>query len=527
MPYTLPLKNLQPGMVLYSPLGNFRPNTVVTENILDNILMMYPNHDDIRVNVKLYVDEEIRPVTNKLSPAVEKDIMDMVSAMIENAGAQKILSRGIMADINRIIPEVLLNIYAPGTTLIQALTFIADYDDYNTFSHSAGVMIKSVALANHLSKLGLIRISPQEAIDLGIGSLIHDIGKTAIDPAILNKNGPLLPPEREMVNRHPQMGYMMLRGGKMFSSRCVKGEFRSALEKILGGGRNPVLEPGGPTPAPLLAKNVYEIVLHHHQRWDGNGYGPEGSGKLFGKNIPPLVRVVAIADVCDAVLSRRPYKKARTPSEALNIIQNDSGKAFDPVFAGVLKDILVKHPIGEITLLDDGTIAIVDEVDPYRTDRPVCRSITGILDRKYATAPETINLATDPRRIVTDAVDIESLIEKLSKYLTVCSTNPMQMQEREAIPFMMTLSDDLSRHNLSFDTIARYILNNLHKKIEVMQAEAEANRGILAERIRQMEEDEAMARAVAVGDEARRRGADATRRAKTEPEEDCCERAIC
>lgn len=488
-------------MMLYSPLGTLHPNTVITKDLLDKILLMYPNHDDIRVNVKLYADEEIQPTVNKLNPEIERDVIALAYDMISSVRKDTLLTYSIADEIHRIIPEIVINISAPGPTLLQALTYIADYDDYNTFSHSIGVMTKAIALGNHLEKLGLLRMTPQELIDLGIGSLLHDIGKTAIDVDILNKNGPLLPKERELMNHHPQLGYILLKGQgqSLYAGKIHKGAYIKTLEKVLG-----VEFPAQNffTSFPPLSKNVYDIVLYHHERYDGTGYGGfSDSDRLYGKNIPPLVRITSIADVCDAILSRRPYKDPRTPSEALSIIQKDSGKAFDPVFAGVMSDLLVKHPIGAVILLDDGTIAVVDKVDPYKMDTPVCRSVTGILDKEYPSTPQTINLAVDPREIILDAVDIESLMKRIQKYFSIYKNDPMRIPERHALPFFAALDNDLTKHHISFEDISNYILRNLHRGIEKVQAEAMKNNNAFIEQTEKKEHEENTRRALRAGEE--------------------------
>lgn len=120
--------------------------------------------------------------------------------------------------------------------------------------------------------------------------LLHDIGKVAIDPRILNKPGPLTPAEFEAVQQHPGLGHRLARTAPQVDN------------EILGG------------------------ILHHHERWDGEGY-PMG---LIGESIPLLARLLKITDVYDALVSDRPYRAAWTADEAATYLLQHSGMAFDP-----------------------------------------------------------------------------------------------------------------------------------------------------------------------------------------------------
>jgi putative two-component system response regulator len=120
---------------------------------------------------------------------------------------------------------------------------------------------------------------------------MHDIGKIIIPDAILKKEAGLTPEEREVMKKHTLLG-----------------------ADILKGSRSPLL------------KVARIISLTHHERYDGTGY-PQG---LKGKEIPLLGRIVSVADVFDALTSKRPYKEAYAFEEAIRIIKDLSGNHFDP-----------------------------------------------------------------------------------------------------------------------------------------------------------------------------------------------------
>lgn len=124
---------------------------------------------------------------------------------------------------------------------------------------------------------------------LHIAGHLHDIGKIGIPDYILRKPGKLLPQEYEMIKTHSQMGYDIL----------IKS-------KVL--------------------KNIADIVLYHHERWDGRGY-PHG---LKGEDIPFESRILAISDTIDAMTSRRSYKAAVTWEACYKEVKANSGIQFDP-----------------------------------------------------------------------------------------------------------------------------------------------------------------------------------------------------
>ena len=125
--------------------------------------------------------------------------------------------------------------------------------------------------------------------DLKIAANLHDIGKIAIDPAILRKPGKLDEYERRAMEKHSEIGYQIL---------------KSVDEYV----------------------HIANYVLHHHERWDGKGY-PQG---LAGADIPLLSRIICVADAFEAMTSMREYQVRRSASSAIEELQRCAGKQFDP-----------------------------------------------------------------------------------------------------------------------------------------------------------------------------------------------------
>lgn len=162
---------------------------------------------------------------------------------------------------------------------------VAEYRDNDTAQHISRVGTTAAALAR------AVGLAPNEVELVAAAAPLHDIGKVAVPDAVLLKPGPLTDDERAVMRTHAVVGARILSGG---SSRLVR-----------------------------LAE---EMALSHHERWDGGGY-PHG---LAGEAIPLGARLVAVADVFDALVSSRPYKAAWSTERAAATMRPERGRHFDP-----------------------------------------------------------------------------------------------------------------------------------------------------------------------------------------------------
>jgi putative nucleotidyltransferase with HDIG domain len=166
---------------------------------------------------------------------------------------------------------------------MEALARAIDARDPSTFGHSSRVAAISLEIAEAM------QLDSQDREALRRAALLHDIGKIGVEDKVLRKPGPLSEAEKDQMREHPRIGYDMLQGLRF-------------LQPSLPG------------------------VLYHHERWDGAGY-PTG---LNGTAIPLPVRILAVADVLDALTSDRPYRAGLSFEAALAAIRNDAGLQFDP-----------------------------------------------------------------------------------------------------------------------------------------------------------------------------------------------------
>jgi len=186
---------------------------------------------------------------------------------------------------------------------IFRLSMVAEYRDEDTSRHVRRVSKTSGVIAATLD------MTDERVSLIEYASPMHDVGKVAVPDSILLKPGYLTPAQREAMEKHTVIG-----------------------AEILSGADDEVS---------VLAR---EVALRHHERWDGQGY-PDG---LVGHAIPLVARIVALADVFDAVVSRRCYKAACSLDAALAIVQGDREKHFDPAvtdaFTSSLDKILEAYP---------------------------------------------------------------------------------------------------------------------------------------------------------------------------------------
>lgn len=200
-------------------------------------------------------------------------------------------------------------------------------DEY-TFKHSVDVAAGSIILAKYLG-LGADNIR-----DIGTAGVLHDIGKIMIPNEILNKNGKLTDKEFAVIKNHPVYGYQMLSKNQS------------------------------------IAEPIRRAVLYHHEKFCGGGY-PSG---LKGNEIPLYARVLSVIDVFDALVTERPYHKAYSVADTLEIMYTMYAQFDAEVFQAFLKSLIV-YPIGSIITLSNGVQAQVIKTNKGYPLRPVVKDI--------------------------------------------------------------------------------------------------------------------------------------------------------
>lgn len=210
--------------------------------------------------------------------------------------------------------------------------------DQNTYQHSVNVSILAVEFGIGMGyNFSTLR-------SLALGALLHDIGKRDIPESIIKKNSALTKEERDIINLHPEKGYMLLKENEHISN------------------------------------SVKQIIYQHHENWNGTGY----PRRLKENGIYELAMIVHICDVYDALVSKRSYKEEFSISKSIDILNEGRGTLFDNQKVNeFFKYVPIYHKGSEVRL-SDGNVALVYENHKGNMLRPTLKLKNGkLLDLRY------------------------------------------------------------------------------------------------------------------------------------------------
>lgn len=312
-----------------------REGVKLTDNYIKRIMQlgifsMYINDEYSEKEVEDLIKPELRQKAiktikdtfysfDKFNSTSSKNIMDDKKLATEKQNYFK--------SIGEIVMEIIDELLGRKTVLINVVD-IKSLDNY-TYQHSVNVAVLSLVLGIQL------QLNKKKLYDLCLGALIHDVGKALISNDILLKTDKLTNEEINVIREHTLKGYDFLKGSIDISS----------IARI--------------------------IALQHHEREDGKGY-PEGRN---GDEINELAKIVAVADVYDALTSDRPFRKAMSPNDAVEYIMANGQTQFDYEVVKAFSKTIVPYPEGTVVRLSNGEIAVVEEVFPNFTLRPKVKII--------------------------------------------------------------------------------------------------------------------------------------------------------
>jgi len=281
----------------------------------------------------IYVEDEISneiEVTDAISEVTRLKCKDALQNAINRFRTQGSFDMcSISESTSSLIDEILLR-----PDVIVCLNDIATTDD-STLVHSINTTVFSLLIGQQL------KLSRIELKSLAEGTILHDIGKTLVDPNVLFKNGRLNDEEFEIVKQHTIAGYELLKTN------------------------------------PLLTELSRIISLQHHERLDGSGY-PYG---LTDTEIHPFAKIVAIADMYDALTAERCYRKSLTNNQAYQILAKESTVKLDAHLLGQFLKHIAIYPNGTLVNLSDGTRGIIKSQNPGIPFSPVVMVLNAINDK--------------------------------------------------------------------------------------------------------------------------------------------------
>jgi HD-GYP domain-containing protein (c-di-GMP phosphodiesterase class II) len=204
------------------------------------------------------------------------------------------------------------------------LATVKSHDEY-TFFHSVNSCILALAAGRSIG------IDRDNLLPIGVGAILHDIGKVAVDPTVLNYPGRIDAQQWAEIKIHPQEG---------------------ALAIMAAGGDNHEI--------------AATVALEHHARYDGEGY-PEVQRS---RRPHPFSRLVSVVDTYDAITSRRSYRRAETPHRALQVLLSRAGSMYDPEMVTAFIRMVGLYPPGSILRLTTGEMVVVT-APPPEPDAPL------------------------------------------------------------------------------------------------------------------------------------------------------------
>ncbi|WKY48631.1 HD-GYP domain-containing protein [Eubacteriaceae bacterium ES3] len=303
---------LREGMVLSNSLwGNngeliLSRDVTLTEDYIKRIKKLNYNgiyiEDDLSKD--LYISNIIDDRVRAQSVKCIKDVF-IRSELGGELSPEQI--RQVESQVTSIVDEILNN-----QNMMINMIDLKVFDDY-TYYHSVNVAVLSIVLG---VSLGLRR---QELCDLGVGAILHDIGKIFVSQDILCKPGSLNEQEFTEMKKHSSSGYDYI--SKRFN----------------------------------ISDASKTAILHHHEKFEGGGY----PNNLKGEEISLYGRIISIADVYDAMTSDRPYRKGIVPSEVVEFLMGSTHSAFDPELVELFITKIAPYPIGTYVRLSNDHIGMV------------------------------------------------------------------------------------------------------------------------------------------------------------------------
>ncbi|MFW5783759.1 MAG: HD-GYP domain-containing protein [Spirochaetota bacterium] len=207
-------------------------------------------------------------------------------------------------------------------------------------------------------------------IQLASAALLHDVGMLRVPASVRNKKGDLTPEEVKAIQAHP-----------VYSYRIITKEMK-------------------------FAEEIGVAALQHQERWDGQGYPRQ----LSGRNIAPMARIIAVVDAFEAMVSKRPYRNSMIGYAAMRAILSDNGRRFDPDILKVFIRTMGIYPIGSIVLLKDGRIGRVVDVNGSAPLRPSVKIMVDENGREFQRDEgEVVHLGEERDLFIARAVDPKEL----------------------------------------------------------------------------------------------------------------------
>lgn len=351
-------KILSPGMQLAHPIFNEKGQVLLNKDVVltDRLVKRLGE-----LNVKyVYIQDKLSEgieVKETISSTIRREAVQTIESTFLSLQQEKLSEKSFLLDKDSTrfkgIIRTLLSEIKGNEDLLTILSDVYTYDSY-IFQHSFNVTLYTLALGMELG------LSMEELETLGLGAILHDIGKIMVDEDVLMKPGRLSDHEFEQIKKHANHGFDILR----------------QLHTI-----------------PLI---VAHCAFQHHERLNGTGY-PRG---IKGNEMHLYPKIIAVADVFDAVTSNRVYRNAMLPHEGLEILYSGAGTLFDQTIIEAFRRAIAIYPNGMVVKLSDQRVGIVSGQNVGFTERPIVKVIEQ--DGRKLEHPYEVNLKQELAVVITE-----------------------------------------------------------------------------------------------------------------------------
>ncbi|MDQ2087234.1 HD-GYP domain-containing protein [Herbivorax sp. ANBcel31] len=328
--------NLVPGMKVAQTILNDFGSIIISENtILDEHLIKKLQNQKL-LKVRIFVEKEKSkeekidiPVT-KVKDAFQNtynggiyEVKEIISDLLSEKGVN-------LKNVANVIDSV-ISMTDEKMDLIRCMNQIKSSDEY-IYTHSMNVAMLSMLIGRWL------RYNDKKLQMLVQAALLHDIGKIKVPPEIINKPGKVTDSEYEEIKKHSIYGYRMLEKEK------------------------------------AISKDVCLGVLLHHEREDGSGYPTGAKSNL----IHDFAKIIAVADIYDAMTSERVYKERESPFEVFELMEEKTLRQLDVKVVSAFLNNIASYYVGDYVELDNGKIAEIVYINPRHVSKPIIK-----VDEKY------------------------------------------------------------------------------------------------------------------------------------------------
>lgn len=331
----IPTNILKPGMVIFEDMYSAAGAVILNRDTVLEQWHIEKIHNNCveKVRIKLTENDGLFAASEDIKSIYNQDNVRSFMKKYETKVDEvthiiKEIGRGAAVDVHSVnqISKHIIKEFGTVSDVINYLHLVRPMDDY-TYSHSLNVSLMSIIIGRWMN------LSDEEIDEIATAGLLHDIGKTKISEKLLLKPGKLTDYEFEELKKHPVLGYMMMENVKD------------------------------------ATLNMKYAVLMHHEKIDGSGY-PVGA---LDEEIPLFPKIIAIADIYDAMTSNRSYRNRMCPFEVIkNFEMQTFGKLDTRILTVFMKNIANTY-MGDFVELNSGEICEIVFINPTRIWQPIVR----------------------------------------------------------------------------------------------------------------------------------------------------------